>query len=67
MGWSDSGGGQGNGILIWYWVWEMDWSPEGLQKECKQESSENKSLGDSPECTRVLGDERLPGLTGRDL
>jgi hypothetical protein len=59
------GGGGGN--LTWYWVREEVWSPEGQQKECKQETSRNRRLGGPPECTRELRDERLPGLPGRYL
>jgi hypothetical protein len=33
------------GNLIWYWVREKDWSPEGQQKECKQSTSVNKRFG----------------------
>jgi hypothetical protein len=47
------------GNLIWYWVREKDWSPEGRQKECKQATSGNR-LWDPQECTRDLGGER-PG------
>ena len=59
--------GRRGGNLMWFWVREKDWSPEGLQKECKQATSENRSLGNSAECTIEMGGERLPGLTGRDL
>jgi hypothetical protein len=40
---------------------------EGQQKEYKQPTSGNRRVGDSPECTRDLGCERLSGLKGRDL
>jgi hypothetical protein len=59
--------GWGGGNLIWYWVREKDWSPEGLQKECKQATSGNRRLGGLPEFTRDRGGERLPRFTGRDL
>jgi hypothetical protein len=31
--------------LIWYWVREKDWSPEGQQKEWKQATSGNRRYG----------------------
>jgi hypothetical protein len=60
----------GRGNLICNWVREKDRSPEDLQKERKQANSGNRSLGGDPllpECTRDLGYEKFPGLTGRDL
>jgi hypothetical protein len=31
--------------LIWYWLREKDWIPEGQQKECKQASLGGSRLG----------------------
>ena len=46
IGWGGGVGGEGN--MIWYWVRERDWSPEGQQKECKQETIGNRKSGDPP-------------------
>ena len=42
------GGGEwkGEGNLIWYWVREKVWSPEGQQKEWNQATSGNRRLGE---------------------
>jgi hypothetical protein len=55
------------GNIIWYWVREKGWSPEGQQKEWKQATSRNRRLGEPSECIRDLGGERLWGLIGKDL
>jgi hypothetical protein len=33
------------GNLIWYWVREKDWRPEGQQKEWEQATSGGRRLG----------------------
>ena len=55
--------------LDWYWEKEMDCIPEGQQKEWKQATSGNRSLGggDTPECTRDQEGKVLSGHEGRDL
>jgi hypothetical protein len=55
------------GSLIWYWVREKDWIPEGQQKEWKQTTMGGRRLGYPPECSRDLGCERLSGLKGQGL
>jgi hypothetical protein len=42
-------------------------TPEGQQKERKHATSGGRRLGDSSECTRDLGSERLSKLKERDL
>jgi hypothetical protein len=56
----------GRGYLIWYWVREKDWSPEGLQKTGNLRKWEEIG-GTPPVYTKDLGCERFSGLTGREL
>jgi hypothetical protein len=37
------------------------------RKNVNRQPQEKRRLGETPECIRDLGDERLPGLLGRDL
>jgi hypothetical protein len=41
--------------LIWYCVRERDWSPEVLQKECKQATSGSRRLGGHPRMHQTPG------------
>jgi hypothetical protein len=34
--------------MIWYWVGDKDWSPEGYQKEWQQATLEARRLGEGP-------------------
>ena len=65
-GWKGGQSGE-EGNMIRYGVGEQERSPEGQQKESKLATSGGRRWGDSPECTRDLGGERLSGLKGRDL
>ena len=38
-------GVRGEGNMVWYWVREKEWSPEGQQKEWKQATPGNRRLG----------------------
>jgi hypothetical protein len=62
----DGAGERGvEGSLIWYWVREKDWSPDGQQKEWKQATL--GVWGDLPECARDIGVESLSGIKERNL
>jgi hypothetical protein len=62
----ERGFGEGVGNMIWHWVREKDWSPEGQQKEWKQATSEVGgwvTLQKAPETWEVRDSQDSKGET----